>query len=278
LRRAATHWEPDNWLRKRLARIWNTLLRHTGRYVSLQVQGQSIRLLVDFRSFDQNYESATLQVFLSLIGPGDTVWDVGANIGIYTLLAGHAVCPTGKVVSWEPGPETYQVLQEHIRANGLQKICEPLAAAVSDGCQTTVFFLNEPDLSSTSRLAVEPGPDTIQVPAASLDTWAEKLGRRPQMIKVDVEGAEVLVMRGASRLMEAVARDRPMFVVAIHPQFLPEFGSRPEEMEGLLAERGYLALDGAGRPARPIKYAEYLFLPREACERVQNRFTSSLQA
>src|SRR5262245_45392374 len=114
LRSAARVLPPSHPLRRAGAQTWNAMLRLTGGHVTLPIQGYPVRLAAWLRSFDVSYESAALGSFLRLIQPGDVVWDVGANIGIYSVLAGMRTGPAGKVVSWEPNPETHGVLRSHL--------------------------------------------------------------------------------------------------------------------------------------------------------------------
>src|ERR1700730_2452 len=156
-----------------------------------------IRLATEFRTFSLDYEAAALRSFLRLAGPGHVVWDVGANMGIYTLLAGNRVGPSGRIVSWEPSPRTFALLQRHIAANDLGDRCQAIQAAVNDGSAVKVqFAANQPD-SSTNRLFTavrSEDPGLVEVEADSLDSWCRKLGHHPDVVKIDVEGAEVFAL------------------------------------------------------------------------------------
>src|SRR5262245_25549546 len=183
LRSAARRLSPANPLRRAGARAWDSLLRLTGSHVTLPVQGYPIRLAAGLRSFNVDYESDALRSFLRLVGPGDLVWDVGANIGVYTLLAGLHTGPGGKVVAWEPNPETYRRLRAHLRANGLEGRCTALQAAANDGADPRAcFVLGIGTDSNTDRLAGDrrtaPGK-VVEVEAASLDGWQRRLGCTP---------------------------------------------------------------------------------------------------
>jgi FkbM family methyltransferase len=257
-----------------MAAVWGLLLRKTGRYVELDFQGETLRLRNQFRSLNTEYEALTLGLFRRLLAPGDVVWDVGANIGLFTLCAGCGVGPAGRVVSWEPSPSTYEILVDHIQSNALADRCQPIQAAVTAGTGPgTVPFLadDEPD-ASVRRLVADPtsGRVAIEVPAASLDQWAQRLGRPPNLIKIDIEGAEVMALRGAAELM-APAGPRPVLLVAVHPQFLGEFGDRPAELTDLARARQYRTYRVDGQAADPVEYAEYLWLPQQRTAEVLPR-------
>ena len=96
---------------------------------------------------------------------------------------------------------------------------------------------------------------------ATLDQWAERLGVSPRLIKIDVEGAEVLALRGAERLMAGAFGPRPTFLVAVHPHVLAEYGCPPDGIDELVRARGYRAVTVGGAPARPTAFAEYVLEP-----------------
>lgn len=272
LRSAARALPPDNPLRRAGARAWNSVLRLTGGMVTLPLQGHPVRLAAWLRSFDLDYESAALGSFLRLIEPGDVVWDVGANIGIYSILAGLRTGAAGKVIAWEPNPETHSLLQAHLRANGLGDRCTPLQAVVHDGSTPRAcFVLNAGTDCSTDRV-VRNGTSVpgrlIDVEADSLDGWRRRLACTPAAIKIDIEGAEVLALRGAAGLMSEV---RPLVLLALHPQFLGEFGCTAADAAGLLRERCYAALDLHGREVEPTEYAEYWLVPEECRRQTEER-------
>jgi FkbM family methyltransferase len=268
-RSLAKAFRPSNPVRRLAAGLWAGMLRLTGPYLELPLQGESVRLLSKFRSWNLEYESEALGTYLRVIQPGDTVWDVGANIGIYTLLAGKRTGAAGQVTAWEPNPVSYRILAEHLRANGLKGRCRALQAAVHDGSTPTVRFRLEVETSSSrigSEASRSSGP-LVTVPAKSLDQWRTEVGRHPRVLKVDVEGAEVLVLQGGRKLLTGELGARPFVLVAVHPQFLGEFGSTSGDIDHLCHEFGYLCFDLHGKPARPVDYSEYWLVPPESRER-----------
>ena len=264
LRRAARVLPVDSAFRQRLSRCWDGVLKSMARYVTVPVAGRAVQLQVGLHHLDPNYEAEGLRIWLALIRPGDTVWDVGANIGIYTLLAGQQTGPDGRVVAWEPGPATHDILQGHIAANGLSDRVRVIQAAIADQdggvVQFSVSSATEPD--STNRIGKKSDGGTIDVPVGTLDGWLDRLGSPPRLLKIDIEGAELLALRGAARLL-GPGGPRPAMLLAVHPMFLPEFGCAPHEIAELLAEYGYDCRDLHGNPSPPTEYAEYLCVPSE---------------
>jgi FkbM family methyltransferase len=268
LRSVAKSLSPRNPIRRIAARAWDLFLRKTGSYLDLTLQGGTIRLANEFRSLSLDYEAEALGSFLRALHLGDVVWDVGANIGLYTILAGKKVGSRGQVIAWEPNPATFQLLEKHVRANGLQARSRAIQGAINDGATPEVLFRLDAEAPSSqiTMNAQTPAEEVIVVPARSLDAWCEELAQKPRVLKIDVEGAEVLVLRGARRLLSGELGPRPNMLVAVHPQFCGDFGYSAGEVEQVAQQFDYLPFDLQGQSTRPIDYAEYWLVPRESRE------------
>lgn len=172
-----------------------------------------------------SYETDTQERIGALIGAGDVVYDVGANAGFYTLLAATLVGARGRVVSFEPVPSNLEVLRRHIALNDLVNV-EVIEAAVADRDGIAAFSA-EGGHGATARLS-ESG--NLRVRVTTLDTLRSE-GRipAPTLIKIDVEGAEYAVLRGAERLLRDTL---PYLIVELHtpemdrlcPAFLRNLG------------------------------------------------------
>lgn len=141
-----------------------------------------------------SYELAMQQAFRSTIGPRDTVYDIGANVGFYTLFASVCVGPQGRVYSFEPLPRNIADLRRHIRINHLAN-CEVIEAAVSRSDGIAQFDASRP--RSMGQLSAT-GENTVRT--VSLDSLTSaKTIVPPNLIKIDVEGAEGDVLEGATQ-------------------------------------------------------------------------------
>ena len=173
------------------------------------------------------YEVARVRAFADMITQGAVVYDVGANVGIYSLLASLRAGPSGKVYAFEPLERNLQHLRRHIALNNLQN-CTVFEEAVCNEEGTRRFSTAASD-SCTARLS----PDgEIRVPSTTLDTciYGAKRLCPPDIIKIDVEGAELEVLEGAHR---ALAEFHPTIFLEIHGTQLHA------ECRAFLSKKGY---------------------------------------
>ena len=155
-----------------------------------------------------SYEYEKRRLFERTIQQGSTVFDIGANVGFYTLLASVLVGQTGRVVAFEPVPRNLEYLHEHLRLNRLGNV-QVIAAAVAEE-EGAADFDYGPH-SSMGHLSAR-GP--LSVRTVSLDqAIASGAIPAPDYLKVDVEGAEAMVFRGATRVL---AESRPTIFLATH--------------------------------------------------------------
>src|SRR5438067_5173048 len=174
-----------------------------------------ILLRGDFQEFD------TILWLRQVVRPGDCVLDVGANVGQMTLEAALLAGPTGRVFAIEPGPGNVRLLQRHLEANGLADRVEviPAACAAVHGQEIVLnVWGDQPDVvgsGHTTRPVHEPGYNTgIRVPTVSVDGRCRDRGLKPAVIKIDVEGAEIEVLRGAQQTLREC---RPLVRIGFHP-------------------------------------------------------------
>jgi FkbM family methyltransferase len=171
-----------------------------------------------------SYELPKQRKVIELVRPGMVCWDVGAHVGFYTLLFAELVGPLGKVFAFEPLPRNVDLLQRHVGINGYRNVrILPCALADFDG---EASFDPGPN-PSMGRIAPS-GP--VRVPCARADTLlAAGEVEVPDVIKIDVEGAEAAVLRGARRIMER----QPVILLLTHGV------QAHRECLGLLTAAGY---------------------------------------
>jgi FkbM family methyltransferase len=191
------------------------------------------------------------------VGRGETVWDVGANIGLFSFCSAARAGAGGRVVAIEPDADMVRLLQRSIAANHLN--VEVLPTAISDRVGFTRFQIAS-RARAANALAGFGMPDQMGgvaesriVPTTTLDSLLGEFGR-PALIKIDIEGAELLALRGATTLLREV---RPIIACEVGDR-TPE-GGTTDAVTRLLIDAGYELLDAStdGTSFTPTKRAAW---------------------
>ncbi len=151
------------------------------------------------------YEDAFGVALLKDVRTADVVWDVGANIGLYSRKLAEAVGPTGQVVAFEPTPSTIEVLREAVAAYPQVTI---VPVALADYSGVAHFSTSEHHQSNTLNTSAK-ASDCIEVKVEPGDVYSAD--QCPDVIKIDVEGFELDVVRGMTRTL-AQAKLRSVFI------------------------------------------------------------------
>jgi FkbM family methyltransferase len=178
-----------------------------------------------------------MDVYASLLQPGMTVIDVGANIGHYAIVAARRV---GRVYAFEPEPRNFQLLARNVAVNGLSNVVAEMKA-VADRRESRCLYVSEYNLGSHS-LAPENAPDSrrrIEVETVTIDEYHEQEmdGCRVDLLKVDTQGAETMIVNGACKLLSG---ESIIVVMECWPFGLKRMGSSAAE---LVDQLGYLGFD-----------------------------------
>ncbi len=149
------------------------------------------------------------QTMLRFVRPGDTVIDLGANVGYYTIILGAAVAQKGIVYAFEAHPDLVRLLKATIYVNGFGHLIELHGCAVSDRSGTLTLALSPDHYGSGNVVptgftpAYDEGyPTRLEVPAVTLDATLGERVRAVDLMHLDIEGSEPLALRGAQALIE----------------------------------------------------------------------------
>jgi FkbM family methyltransferase len=177
------------------------------------------------------YEERVHKALIDAIGPGDVVWDVGANIGIYTQLFCEIVGSNGAVVAFEPSPESCQQIRARLPECGWLRV-ENVALGDEDRGGRLVLrgYSVEHHIESNEHASGE----SIAVQICRGDSVSKRLGRVPNVVKVDVEGFEEEVLQGMQQMLGSPA------------------------LRVLLVEVHFLKLETRGQPMAPIRIEKML--------------------
>jgi FkbM family methyltransferase len=189
----------------------------------------------------QKYEPYMARVLQSGLHPGGVFLDVGAHFGLWSVYAASIVGRTGKAFAFEPSP-AFAVLRENAALNSpVQAFNMGLGAEDGEaiffdqGTASSGSFVNEVTrINERFQPTVPIGGNKVKI--CTLDTLLAELGTRPDLIKVDVEGFEFEVMRGAENVLRNM---RPVILIEIHPPQLKLSGSSDQALIAFLESKGY---------------------------------------
>jgi FkbM family methyltransferase len=213
----------------------------------------------------QKYEQETSSVLKTYVRPGMTVLDVGAHVGCHALLAARLVGSEGKVYAFEPSPDNFALLRKNVELNGYKNV-DLIPKAVAEKTGTVTFHLspegNDRNAIFKSSRASGRGR-SVEVQTVSLDDFLEQKGwPKVDFIKIDVEGAEPLVLQGMTRLLK---RSTQLALIAeFAPACIKDSGRNPGDFLSQVAGCGFQinVLQGAGQTT-PLHAADFTSFAQE---------------
>ena len=195
-----------------------------------------------------HYEQDEIEFVARTLKPGDTAIDVGGHIGFFTMQMAAMVGPSGRVYAFEPLDSNADLLERSIAENGFRDRVVFQRAAVGAAPGTASLTFPAETLNSGGAYVLRDGTapltgnQTRHVPLVALD--ALELRRPVRFIKMDVEGAEPQVLRGAARIL---AEDRPVILSELHPTQL-------ERASGVTADAFLAQIAALGYRAHRIEH------------------------
>lgn len=191
-----------------------------------------------------------LEKLLSLIEPHEVFIDVGAYVGTYSIPIAKAHNKSTRVIAIEPAPQSFALLKKHIEMNEVRENVQTLNVACCDSSRDADFdfkhsiLFSERPLSSENYICVDDNAEEreslIKVKAISLDDYLKENEIKPNYMKIDVEGSELQVLRGAKETLRKV---RPIVFCELHKFNWHMFDTSEQELLDLLSEVGYVMFD-----------------------------------
>jgi FkbM family methyltransferase len=186
------------------------------------------------------YDALQIKLLISKLGPGDTAIDIGAHYGAYSLIMAAKCGQDGQVISFEPDPYARKIFQRNIALNPavLAPKVEHFACSDRSG-KATLYSRGGNSQSSLARSAVEFSPEQkseeFTVDMVSLDAYLSRESiPMPKWVKIDAEGAEIRILKGATQLLLSGAG----IICELHPYAWPEFGNTFAELKQIVNESG----------------------------------------
>ena len=186
---------------------------------------------LDERLLNGEFETSELRFVESYLEAGMTVLDIGAHHGLYSLLAAKRVGKNGRVRSFEPSPRECKSLKQNLRINRCRNVQVESFALGSSAGRAELFLVEgaEDVCNSLRPPAAEVAVAKVPVEVRSLDEYLEQQRiKKVDFIKLDVEGAELEVLRGASRLLRSA--ERPVILAEVQDVRTEPWGYRAKEI------------------------------------------------
>lgn len=180
-----------------------------------------------WRASNLGGEADVISGFTERLSPGDTMWDIGANIGVYSIFAARA---GANVVAFEPDPAFATHLTENVRLNNISSSVEIKQLALGDEAGSEVLYTMGTSGRSPT-LAPKEEREAINVEVERGDKID---ATPPDVLKLDIEGAEVRALSGLSGLLEEIET----VLVEVHPERITEFGDEVDDVYDILGQAG----------------------------------------
>jgi FkbM family methyltransferase len=181
-----------------------------------------------------------------ILRPGDVFWDIGANIGYYTLMGAACVGPEGRVVAFEPFPPAWERLQRNVHLNSFGQItCVNAAVSSAAGNASLFFERNIPD-GVASLAAGESQKSSVACTTLTLDGFVSEFDERlPTLVKADVEGSERADLMGAVQILSS--RRPTMLLMEMKEGNLARHRTSRAEIQEIMVRLGFAAFELKGR-------------------------------
>jgi FkbM family methyltransferase len=216
-----------------------------------------LRVAPEFRQITEVYEPDVWARVMSAVTPGSVVLDVGAYVGLYTIALAQRTGPTGRVYSFEPDPQNCAVLRKHVELNNVSDRVEVHQLAVGDKDGFVPFSAGRDSQSFVG--ASSSVPETVRM--TRLDTILPRDGI--DVLKVDVEGFEENVLKGAEVLLSDNDRKPGTVFIEVHPYNWRLCGTTSDSLINRLTKSGYDVLDLKSQSVSTIDwYGEIIAIDR----------------
>lgn len=181
------------------------------------------------------YEAPTTSIFQQVLKPGSVFIDVGAHVGYFSALAARIVGENGRVYAFEAIPENAKMIRKNAQINRFENV-RVESVILSDQPGSLIFHYGPEGHSGVSSIREVSGSSRhVEMKAERLDQFMSQI-TQVDLIKIDVEGAELRVLLGAQRILK---KYRPALIIEVTPAFLEELGDSETRLMGLMDELGY---------------------------------------
>lgn len=199
---------------------------------------EPIRIRPAHRYAAEHYEPAVFDYLKAKIQPGAVVLDVGAHVGLFSVLLARWAGPGGHVFAFEPTPVTRAALSDHLTLNRVANqvtVC-PFAVSDKEGSSFVYTVSNSPENTLSPIHGRLTNASAVAIEMTTIDAFCAARKISPTLIKIDIEGFELHALRGAKRTL---IRHRSLVVAEMHPMNWPEIGVSREQVIEVLNDVNY---------------------------------------
>lgn len=194
---------------------------------------------------DGVWEEWTEAVLRKLVRPGMHAVEVGANVGFFTLVLAQCVGERGRVLAFEADAALASIARDNVEINGFERRCEVVHAAAGERTGTATFYAAARQRGNGTLLAdfeqLEHNPEAqrtrVEVAMTTLDDICAARALAPNIVKIDAEGAETMVLRGAEQLL--AGNGALTVVLEFVPRFVRAAGDDPASFLQRFVDRGF---------------------------------------
>ncbi|MBX3295952.1 MAG: FkbM family methyltransferase [Acidobacteria bacterium] len=239
-----------------------------GRGIKRRIGGYDIRFPSRYsRYYPAGYEPGLFKFIERNCPPGSTFLDCGAHFGLFSVVASRVVSESGKVIAFEPMPDVRATLESVVSLNNCVNV-KVRAEAVSLERGKATFYQTGNDASNANSLVKQDKHGGgFEVDLISIDEIRDEERLTITCVKIDVEGAEYELLRGAS---ETLRKDRPVLFLSLHPTALDNANVSLSEIWTFLIGHGY-SLELEGEPVNEAWFSEQTDLFDVECIPLPNK-------
>jgi FkbM family methyltransferase len=183
---------------------------------------------------DGIWEPMETEIILRALQPNDVFFDIGANIGYYSVIASTAVGPKGKVIAFEPDPANFELLIQNIHLNNLTNVFA-YRQAVCESPGSRPLYLCEDNKGDHRLYESRDRRENVIVECIDLDSFIASTGLLANLVKLDTQGSEASILKGMQATLSKQAEGIKL-ILEFWPFGLKENNSSPEELLSLLPE------------------------------------------
>ena len=189
--------------------------------------------------------------------------DIGAHIGLYSMPLSRRISPEGKVYSFEPSSINRSYLKQHLKLNNITNVEVQSCLVGKENIDAIVFYEDQNQVNPMGGLVLTNNIKSDAVVASkkmvALDQFCEDKRINPELIKVDVEGAEIDLLWGGVKIIKS---SRPIIVLSLHPKHISQMGQTLASLTNYLQEVNYNCLTYDGKDNSTFSVNECILLPK----------------